>query len=118
VARADENASVLCWRCIFATTAGSGEIAANTVAIYSTDRPHVIVHGDLYLSPWVDRRDLERRGLVLVWEAREGSPRLPDNLRANFSRAELQASLLLPRRLRYPGKPEVIGYAFVPPQPQ
>jgi hypothetical protein len=32
-------------------TAGPGEIAANTVAIYSTDRPHVIVHGDLYLSP-------------------------------------------------------------------
>jgi hypothetical protein len=98
-------------------SAGPGEFAANTVAVYSPDRPHVIVHGELRLSPWVDREDMERRGLVLVWQA-EGPPRLPDNLRMNFPRAELQPSLLLPRRLHYPGKPEVIGFAFVPPRPQ
>lgn len=98
-------------------SAGPGEFAANTVAVYSPDRPHVVVHGELRLSPWVNEEDVERRGLVLVWQA-EGPPRLPDNLRTNFPRAELQPSLLLPRRMHYPGKPEVVGYAFVPPQPQ
>ena len=94
-----------------------GYFAANTVAVFSPDRPHVVVHGDLRLSPWLSREDLEQRGLVLAWETQEGPPLLPDNLRANFPRAELQTSLVLPRRMRYPGEPDVIGYAFVPPRP-
>ncbi len=96
---------------------GAGEFAANNVAVYSGDRPHVIVHGEPRLSPWIDPADLERRGAVLVWEQGPGPPDLPDNVRALFSRAEVQPLLVLPRATLRPVRPAVIGYAFVPPQP-
>jgi 4-amino-4-deoxy-L-arabinose transferase-like glycosyltransferase len=93
---------------------GPGEFAANNVAVYSPDHPHVIVHGDLRLSPWIDQADLERRGAVLVWEA--PGPDLPDDLRAAFPRAEMQPSLVLPRATLYPRPPLTIRYAIVPPR--
>src|SRR5262249_11682776 len=53
------------WREKFATPlayVGGGEFASNNIAVYSADRPHVIVHADVSLSPWIDRDDLKRRG--------------------------------------------------------
>ena len=47
------------------TYVGGSEFVANNVAVYSLDRPHVVVHGELRLSPWVDVGDLRRRGAVL-----------------------------------------------------
>ena len=94
---------------------GAGEFTANLVAVYSQDRPHVIVHGNPDLSPWIDRTDVDRRGAVIVWEswaARE----LPDNIRSTFPRAELQPPLILPRRTLYPRPPVSVSYAFVRPR--
>jgi 4-amino-4-deoxy-L-arabinose transferase-like glycosyltransferase len=96
---------------------GAGEFAANNVAVYSPDRPHVIVHGDLSLSPWVDPADLKRRGVVLVWEQGPGAPDLPEALRARYPTLEVQPLLVLPRQTLRPVRPAIIGYAFVPPQP-
>jgi hypothetical protein len=96
---------------------GAGEFAANNVAVYSPDRPHVIVHGDPHLSPWVDPADLKRRGAVIVWEQGPGAPDFPDSLRAIYPRAEIQPLLTVPRLTLRPGRPAVIGYAFVPPEP-
>ena len=93
---------------------GPGEFAANNIAVYSPDRPHVVVHGDPHLSPWIDMADLERRGAVLVWQA--ATPALPDNLLVTFPRAQLQPPLVLPRQTLYPRAPEIIHYAFVPPR--
>ncbi len=94
---------------------GPGEFAANNVAVYSPDRPHVIVHGDPRLSPWIDMADLDRRGAVLVWQA--ATPVLPGNLLTTFPRAQIQPPLVLPRQTFYPRSPEIIYYAFVPPRP-
>jgi 4-amino-4-deoxy-L-arabinose transferase-like glycosyltransferase len=92
---------------------GAGEFAANNVAVYSTDRPHVLVHGDFALSPWIDRADLDRRGIVLLWE---GLDALPENLKAAFPRAELQPPLVLPRQTLAGRKPATVSYAWVRPQ--
>jgi 4-amino-4-deoxy-L-arabinose transferase-like glycosyltransferase len=97
-----------------AIATGPGEFAANNVVVYSADRPHVVVHGDIRLSPWIDSADLRRRGIVLVWQALD--PGIPEDLRAAFPQAELQPPLVLPRRTYYPRPPEIIHYAFVPPR--
>ncbi|MFL4981550.1 MAG: hypothetical protein ACJ8FV_24020, partial [Xanthobacteraceae bacterium] len=97
--------------------AGPGEFAANNIAVYSPDRPHVIVHGNPHLSPWIDMADVERRGAVLAWEAPPGANSLPENIRGTFPRAELQPPLILPRRTLFPVSPAVIHYAVVPPRP-
>src|SRR5262249_45012699 len=94
--------------------AGPGEFAANNVAVYSPDRPHVVVHGNLALSPWIDPADLDRRGAVLVWAAT--SPGLPENVRLTYPRAQLQPPLVLPRQTLYPRSPAIIHYALVPPR--
>ncbi len=44
------------------------EFAANNVAVYSPDRPHVVVHGRPGISPWIDMGDLQKRGVLLIWE--------------------------------------------------
>ena len=82
------------------TVPGAGQFTANNVAVYSPDRPHVIVNGELGLSPWIDAADLERRGAVLVWQPQEQG--LPENIRRQFPRAELQPPLILPRHTLYP----------------
>lgn len=98
-------------------SSGTGEFAANNVAVYSPDRPHVVIHGDPRLSPWIDRADLDRRGAVFVWEPPPGETGLPASLRAAFPRAELQTTLRLPRQTLNPRvRPAVIGYAVLPPR--
>ncbi len=95
---------------------GGSEFVANNVAVYSPDRPHVIVHGELRLSPWIDKADLRRRGAVLVWQ-----PGLPGGdvakLKAAFGDIDIQPVLVLPRQTWHPVRPDRIAYAFVPPRP-
>jgi hypothetical protein len=94
---------------------GAGQFSANNVAVYSPDRPHVIVNGELALSPWIDVADLERRGAVLVWQSQEKE--LPENIRRQFPRAELQPPLPLARHTLYPRRGELVHYALIPPRP-
>jgi hypothetical protein len=94
---------------------GAGEFAANTVAVYSPDRPHVVVHGELAFSPWIDPADLARRGAVLIWEG--GGSGLPDNLRTGFPGAELQPPLTLPRQTLRSRQPVVVSWAVMRPRP-
>jgi 4-amino-4-deoxy-L-arabinose transferase-like glycosyltransferase len=94
---------------------GAGEFTPDLVAIYSSDRPRVIVHGDPRLSPWIERADVDRRGAVLIWEW-GFSPDLPENLKQTFPQAELQEPLVLPRRTLYPRAPFKISYALVRPR--
>jgi hypothetical protein len=94
---------------------GIGEFAPNTVAVYSPDRPHVVAHGESRLSPWIDPADLDRRGVVLIWEG-QATHDLPENLKAAFPRAELKPPLTLPRRTLYPRNPATVNYAFVRPR--
>jgi hypothetical protein len=91
---------------------GAGEFAANNLAVYSKDHPHVLVHGDPALSAWIDMADLRRRGALIVWQ---GHPALPAALKARFPRARLQKPLTLPQRTIVPDMPAVIHYAVLPP---
>ena len=91
---------------------GAGEFAANNLAVYSADHPHVIVHGDPALSPWIDMTDVHESGAVLVWQ---GKPDIPPALKARFPRAELQKSLVLPQLTVVPNSPAVVHYAILPP---
>jgi hypothetical protein len=100
---------------------GAGQFAANNVAVYSPDRPHVIVNGELRLSPWIDPADLDRRGAVLIWQPPDNKAGMPENIRRAFPRAELQPPLFLPRRTLFRTSQEskdLVHYAFVPPRPE
>jgi 4-amino-4-deoxy-L-arabinose transferase-like glycosyltransferase len=108
------------WRAAFGSPllyVGGTEFAANNVAVYSTDRPHVVVHGDPKLSPWIDLTALRRHGAVLVWE--EGLPGVDtERWLATFVTLEVQPVLVLARQTRQPVRPARIGFAFVPPDPR
>jgi 4-amino-4-deoxy-L-arabinose transferase-like glycosyltransferase len=95
---------------------GAGQFTANNVAVYSPDRPRVIVNGELRLSPWIDVADLERRGAVLLWQPQEKG--LPENIKRAFPRAELQPPLTVPRHTLYPRRGELVYYAFILPRPE
>jgi Dolichyl-phosphate-mannose-protein mannosyltransferase len=95
---------------------GGDNFIANNVAVYSADRPHVVVSADPALSPWVDVAELRRRGGVLVWgEGEAETP--PARFRAAFPDAEVQPPLTLPRQTRAKVRPVHVGYAIVPPRP-
>jgi hypothetical protein len=91
---------------------GPGEFAANNVAVYSPDRPHVIVHGNPHKSAWIDMADVRRRGAVLVWLPAPGVTSLPDRLATTFPGAELQPPLVLPRLTVRAWQPVTVHYAF------
>lgn len=92
------------------------EFEANNMAVYSPDRPHVLVHADPALSPWIDMADLKRRGAVLVWSPTSGGIS-PQELLARFPTADVQKPLVLPRHTLYPRSPVTVFYAFLKPQP-
>jgi Dolichyl-phosphate-mannose-protein mannosyltransferase len=92
---------------------GAGEFAANNLAVYSPDHPHVIVHGDPVLSPWIDMADVARHGALLIWQ---GPASMPPALRARFPRAAATAALTLPQITLAPNSPAVVHYAILPPQ--
>jgi hypothetical protein len=98
---------------------GGGEFATNNIAVYSADRPRVIVHADPAISPWVDRDDLRRRGAVLVWEDGQVDAAALAQLRIDYPGLDVQEPLILPRqayvapeRLR----PVRVHFAVVPPR--
>jgi hypothetical protein len=108
------------WREKFGTPltyVGGGEFATNNVAVYSPDRPHVIVHADPGLSPWVDRDDLKKRGAVLVWEDGQADAATLARWQATYPNLELQPPLILPRQTLRPTRPARVYVAFVPPRP-
>jgi hypothetical protein len=92
---------------------GGGEFAANNVAVYSPDRPHVLVEGEPKLSPWIDMADFDRQGGVLVWQSADP---MPEAMRARFPRALPQAPLVLAPQTLVPRSPVVVQFAIVPPR--
>jgi hypothetical protein len=95
----------------------AGQFTANNVAVYSPDRPRVIVNGELKLSPWIDPADLARRGAVLLWQPPTDQQELPENIRRAFPDAELQPPLLIPRQTLVPRREDLVFYAFIRPRP-
>lgn len=92
------------------------EFAANNLAVYSPDRPHVVVHGRPQVSPWIDMDDLRKRGVIVVWE--EGLPAAHvDEWRDRFQAQGEPLLLELPRQTRRPIPPVRFRYWMVPPRP-
>jgi 4-amino-4-deoxy-L-arabinose transferase-like glycosyltransferase len=107
------------WRESYGTPlvyAGGIEFPVNNLAVYSPDRPHVIVHGEPNLSPWIDMDDVRRRGAVLVWDAGDYRVNL-ERWREIFGPFEVQPTLVLARQTWHPVSPVRTTYAFVPPRP-
>jgi hypothetical protein len=109
------------WRDKFATPlpfVGGGEFATNNIAVYSADRPHVIVHADPAISPWVDREELRRRGAVIVWEDGQLDAAAMAQLRLAYPGLDVQDPLTLPRRTYVGGglRPVRVHFAIVPPR--
>ncbi len=98
------------------TYVGGAEFPANNVAVYSPDRPRVIVHGELKLSPWIDAAVVARRGGVLVWEGDADHPQLAQ-WRARFGAFTVEPPLVLPRQTFAKVKPVRVHYAFIAPSP-
>ena len=98
---------------------GGAEFAANNIAVYSVDHPHVIVHADVNLSPWIDQNDLKRRGAVLVWEDGQVDAAGLARLRSGFPGLEVQEPLILPRQTfvaKDKMPPARVHVAIVPPR--
>jgi hypothetical protein len=97
--------------------AGGTEFAVNNLAVYSSDRPHVLPHGSPTLAPWVDMSDLARRGAVVVWEEGHLGAR-PAEWDATFGPLTIEPPLVLARQTwNKKVAPAHILYAFVPPRP-
>jgi 4-amino-4-deoxy-L-arabinose transferase-like glycosyltransferase len=94
------------------------EFAANNVAVYSPDRPRVVVQGRPRISPWIDMDDLKKRGVLVIWE-----DDLPiahvDEWRKTFGVEGAPVILEFPRQFRgvAPNAPPArIAYWIVPPR--
>jgi len=99
---------------------GGGEFATNNIAVYSPDRPRVIVHADPAKSPWIDREELRQRGAAIVWEDGQLDAAALARLRMEYPGFAVQTPLTLPRHTFVAQdkiKPVRVHVAFVPPRP-
>jgi hypothetical protein len=93
------------------------EFSANNVAVYSSDRPRVIVHGIPERAPWIDMRDVHRKGVLVVWTDQTGAGWLLHNWEHVFGFKRTESAVLeLPMQSRRP-KTIRLRYAIVPPRP-
>jgi hypothetical protein len=110
------------WRAKFGTPVpfvGGGEFSTNNIAVYSPDKPRVIVHADLTISPWVNRDELRKRGAVIVWEDGQLDAAAMAQLRRDYPGLKVQEPLSLPRQT-FVGtnlRPARVHFAIVPPRP-
>jgi len=89
------------------------EFVVNNIAVYSPDRPHVIVHGRPAISPWIDIDDLRKRGAMVIWEV--GLPAAyVDEWRQTFGAEGDPVIFELPRQRA--GQPVRIAYWLIPPR--
>jgi hypothetical protein len=95
---------------------GPGEFAANNVAVYSPDRPHVIVHGKFANSAWVDPEAVARDGAVFAWEQISDEPVIPRDLLALFPALEPQPAIKLPRLGPFSRGKTAVHSAFLLPK--
>ena len=90
------------WREKFASPlpyVGGGEFATNNIAVYSPDRPRVIVHADLVAQPVGRSRAISRRrGAVLVWEDGQVDAAGLAQMRSNYPGLDVQEPISLPRQ--------------------
>jgi Dolichyl-phosphate-mannose-protein mannosyltransferase len=93
------------------------EFDANTVAVYSPDRPRVLVHCDPKLSPWIDMGDVRRRGIAVVFDQLLVDPAAIERWRATLGAFEVGAPMTLPRQTWFPVKPDQVFYGFIGPRP-
>jgi hypothetical protein len=97
------------------------EFVANTIAVYSPDRPQVIVHCDPKLAPWIDMTDVRRRGALIAWDERLVAPTDFEQWRAALGEFQARPVLILPRRILLPGprslRPTRVFYAVLTPAP-
>jgi hypothetical protein len=93
------------------------EFDANTVAVYSPDRPHVMVHCDPKLSPWIDIGDVRRRGVAVAFDKTLVDPANLDQWRASFGAFEIGPPMVLRRQTWHPVQPVEMFYGFVAPRP-
>lgn len=79
---------------------------AGNLGFYASSRPSVFIDGDLRRSPWIDLREIERHGAVLVWPANKEPAWMEQ-----FPLAQRQSSAL-------PGgsKNVPLEWAIVPPR--
>ena len=99
---------------------GGGEFATNNIAVYSPDRPRVIVHADPAISPWINRDELRRRGAVIVWEDGQVDAAGLARMRSNFPGLDVQEPISLRRQsfvARGSLTPVRVHIAIVPPRP-
>ena len=92
---------------------GPGEFAANSVAVYSPDRPHVIAHGNFEISPWIDPADVRRSGAVFIWQSGVPATEVPPDIQRTFPTAKLQPSLSLESASPYALQPVIVNYVVV-----
>jgi hypothetical protein len=93
------------------------ELAANSIAVYSKDRPRVVVHGIPSRSPWIDMDDLRKKGVLLVWTDGGGASTYFRGWEAVFGLDLKQTSVVeLPLQSRRP-KMVRLRYAIIPPRP-
>ena len=110
------------WRAKFGTPVpfvGGGEFSTNNIAVYSPDKPRVIVHADPTISPWINRDELRKRGAVIVWEDGQLDAAAMAQLRRDYPGLKVQEPLSLPRQT-FVGtnlRPARVHFAIVPPRP-
>jgi len=93
------------------------ELAANSIAVYSKDRPRVVVHGTLEYAPWIDIQDVRRKGIVVVWtDGGRGETYLP-RWERNFGFKASETSVIELPMQSYRPKTVRLRYAIVPPRP-
>lgn len=96
----------------------AGNVAFHGARAVPPVRPHVVIDGDPGVSPWIDVKDLARRGAVLVWLDEGGSEagtKVRDALLARFPGAEPQEPLRLAFARSRDLPPLGLGWALVPP---
>jgi dolichyl-phosphate-mannose-protein mannosyltransferase len=96
------------------------EFVANNIAVYSPDRPHVIVRCDPNLAPWIDMADVRRHGAVVAWEETLAGPTELAQWQALLGGFEERPVLVLPRQIwpRRQVQPTRVFYAIAPLRPQ
>jgi len=85
------------------------------VCFYSSDRPSLLLDGNLRISPWIRLAEVQKAGGVIVWLKRDYTG-IPERYAQLFPNAILQPPLKIAYQTQAPLEPVEIGWAIIPPR--
>lgn len=95
---------------------GGSRWVGGNIGFYSKDHPSVFIEWNRQRAPWINTKDMEKKGAVFIWDITDNES-MPAEIQKQYPQLQKMSVLEFPWRRNIANLPPIkIGMAILPPQ--